>query len=294
MSSAFSDILGGGNDDPIPQYEDGGVDLYCGNAADVLSSIDGVSLTITSPPYLDAIDYDEHDGDYTNREDKDLDKWLSILRNVFSAVYSATTDGGYCAVVIGDVIDQNDSYRPLTGHFSAMMERMGWNYHENITWAKPTGGSSRFGTLIQHPHPTYYYPNRQSEQIQIWAKGEGRTEKRDEHTVEITDVLKKEVANDVWHIAPVPHNRNDLDHPCPFPTEIVHRLVSLYSYPDEVVCDPMMGSGTTPFVADALGRQSIGVDKRHTYVENAHQRLQIEYERGDVVVPQYPTEPTAD
>lgn len=290
MSSAFSDILGDDTSEPKPQYDTGNVSLYCDDAQAVLPSVTDVALTVTSPPYLDAIDYDEQDGDYTDRDNETMETWLSLQREIFSSVFNATMDGGYCAVVLGDVIDQNDNYRPLTGHFAAMMEQMGWSYHENITWAKPTGGSSRFGTLIQHPHPTYFYPNRQSEQIQIWAKGDGRTEKRDEHEVEITEVLKKEVANDVWHIPPVPHNRDNIEHPCPFPTEIVHRLVSLYSYPGELVCDPMMGSGTTPFVASALDREVIGIDKREKYVDSAFERLQSEYERGDVVLPEYPTE----
>jgi site-specific DNA-methyltransferase (adenine-specific) len=290
MSSAFADILGDEPSEPTPRYEEDGIQLYCNDATDVLPHVDDVALTVTSPPYLDAIDYDEHDGDYTERDSQQIEKWRAVQQSVFSSLYDATRDGGYCAVVIGDVVDQNDSYRPLTAHFATMMEQIGWNYHENITWAKPTGGSSRFGTLIQHPHPTYYYPNRQSEQIQIWAKGDNRTEKQEEHTIEITDVLKKEVANDVWHIPPVPHNRDDINHPCPFPTEIVDRLVRLYSYPDERVCDPMMGSGTTPHVASSLGRDVLGIDLREEYVDNAVERVESEYERGDVVVPQYPTE----
>lgn len=267
--------------------------LYAGDATDVLPSVEQADLTVTSPPYLDAIDYDDYDGtrssDYTERDGERLDKWKEMQRKIFQDVYDATTDGGYCAVVIGDVIDQNDEFRPIASHFATMMDELGWTFQERISWAKPTGGSSRFGVFVQHPHPTYYYPNRQSEQIQIWSKGDGRTEKRDDHTVEIDGVMKKEVANDVWHVAPVPPNKASTEHPCPFPEELVHRLVTLYTYPGETVLDPMMGAGTTPFVADALDRNAIGIDIREQYVEAARERLSTEYERGNVVVPEYPT-----
>lgn len=289
MSNAFTAVLDSPRKEPTPQYDSDGVQLYCGDAVDTLDVVDDVALTVTSPPYLDAIDYDEIDGDYTQRDGQAVDSWRTTIHPIFAALYDATIDGGYCAVVISDVSDQDGSYQPLTSHFAMLMESIGWNYHENITWAKPTGGSTRFGTLIQHPHPTYYYPNRQSEEIQIWVKGEDRTEKRDDHTIEITDVLKKEVANDVWHIPPVPHNRDDISHPCPFPTEIVDRLVRLYSYPGELVCDPMMGSGTTPYVASGLDRDSVGIEIRDEYVSGAVERVTTEYKRTDVVVPQYPT-----
>lgn len=81
----------------------------------------------------------------------------------------------------------------------------------------------------------------------------------------------KEIANNVWHVAPVPPGH--LDHPCPFPDEIPYRLIQLYSYPGNTVLDPFLGSGQTTKVALALGRNAVGFDIVERYVRYAYNRL---------------------
>ena len=55
----------------------------------------------------------------------------------------------------------------------------------------------------------------------------------------INDLFTKEIANNIWHIAPVPPDY--IDHPAPFPEEISYRLITMYSYPGELVLDPFAG-----------------------------------------------------
>ena len=45
-----------------------------------------------------------------------------------------------------------------------------------------------------------------------------------------------------------------------FPEELPYRLIKLFSYKDEIVLDPFLGSGTTMKVAESLGRKSIGFE----------------------------------
>ena len=80
-----------------------------------------------------------------------------------------------------------------------------------------------------------------------------------------------DVANNVWHIAPVPPGT--LDHPCPFPEEIPHRLIRMYSYRGDVVLDPFCGSGQTAKVAASLGRHTINYDIKRKYVDYARERV---------------------
>jgi modification methylase len=68
-----------------------------------------VQLTITSPPYWNAIDYDSHVGDssaeYRERKDVDYRKdYLPFLKRCFSEVLRVHSDGTFCAVVIGTVL----------------------------------------------------------------------------------------------------------------------------------------------------------------------------------------------
>jgi len=241
-----------------------------------------VSLTVTSPPYWNAINYDRHATQpgawFRTREGEPYEEYLDFMSRCFAEVYRTTKPSGFCAVIIGTVLQDHRHY-PLPFHLVGRMEQVGWRFHQNITWHKVTGGVKRARVFIQKPYPGYYYPNMMTEQILIFRKpGEkpiyhGRSaEERSRDQVPIDLLFKKEIANDVWHIAPVPHRQ--FDHPCPFPEEIPLRLIMLYSYRGERVLDPFVGIGTTAKVALRLGREAIGYDTEKKYVTMARKRCQ--------------------
>ncbi len=80
-----------------------------------------------------------------------------------------------------------------------------------------------------------------------------------------------DIANNVWHIAPVPPDY--IDHPAPFPEEIPFRLITLYSYPNDLVLDPFAGSGQTLKVARWLNRQYVGYEIIEKYVDLCRRRV---------------------
>jgi site-specific DNA-methyltransferase (adenine-specific) len=61
-------------------------------------------------------------------------------------------------------------------------------------------------------------------------------------------------------------------HPAPFPEELPRRLIELYSFQEDVVLDPFLGSGTTCRVAKDLGRRSIGVEIDEQFCAMAAER----------------------
>ena len=64
-----------------------------------------------------------------------------------------------------------------------------------------------------------------------------------------------------------------IGHPAPFPEELPHRLIQLYTFKEDVVLDPFCGSGTACLVALKDGRHYIGYDIEPLYVELANQRI---------------------
>jgi site-specific DNA-methyltransferase (adenine-specific) len=72
----------------------------------------------------------------------------------------------------------------------------------------------------------------------------------------------------VWTV-----NKENTAHPTGKPLRLVQRLVTLFSEPDELVCDPFMGSGTTLLAAKNLGRRAVGVELEERYCEIAATRL---------------------
>jgi hypothetical protein len=59
----------------------------------------------------------------------------------------------------------------------------------------------------------------------------------------------------------------------PFPEALVEPFVKCFCPPDGIVCDPMMGSGTTLAVAHKCGRGAVGMDIRPSQVLLTARRL---------------------
>lgn len=245
---------------------------------------DSVTLTVTSPPYWNAIDYDIHEKDptqwYRTRRYSagytEYEEYLGWAERIFSGVLKKTRPGGYCAIVIGTVL-LNGRHYPVPFDLTAHLSRAGWHFHQDIIWHKVTGGVKRAGVTIQKPYPGYYYPNIMTEYVLIFRKPGGAIYTarprsiRDKARIPINRLFTTDVANTVWHIAPVPPGH--LDHPCPFPEEIPYRLIQLYSYPGDLVLDPFVGSGQTLKVAKHLGRHFVGFETVKKYVDYARGRL---------------------
>jgi site-specific DNA-methyltransferase (adenine-specific) len=243
-----------------------------------------VDLTITSPPYWNAIDYDIHANDedrfYRTRSYDNgfsgYQEYLDWLVGIFSEVFRITKPGGICAVVIGTVLLDGHHY-PVPFDLVTRLSSRDWLFHQDIIWHKCTAGVKRAGVSIQKPFPGYYYPNIMNEYILIFRKPgpkiyHGRTpEEKKLASYKIDKLFTLETANNVWHIAPVPPKF--IDHPAPFPEEIPFRLINLYSYPGELILDPFAGSGQTLKVAHALGRNYLGYENIPRYVKLAENRI---------------------
>jgi site-specific DNA-methyltransferase (adenine-specific) len=67
-------------------------------------------------------------------------------------------------------------------------------------------------------------------------------------------------------------------HPAPFPVELPRRLIQLYSFENEVVLDPFMGSGQTGIAAARSRRHFVGYEIDKTYASLANRRIQKEVE----------------
>ncbi len=255
-----------------------------------------VDLVITSPPYWNSIDYEMHTKDpqawYRTRRGEPYEEYMDWLSRCFQEVFRVLKGGGYCCVVIGTVLYEG-RYYPLPYHFVRLMEQIGYELEQDIIWHKVTGGAKRAGVTIQHPYPGYYKPNIMTEFILVFRKPgpaiyRDRTlEEKEANRIPIDMLFKHELANNIWHIAPVPPNY--IDHPCPFPEEIPYRLILLYSYKGDLVLDPFAGSGTTLKVALHLGRRAVGYEVNEKYVDLAWQRVKEPLHLRRLLIPRYHT-----
>jgi len=76
----------------------------------------------------------------------------------------------------------------------------------------------------------------------------------------------------IWEIPPESAKR--IGHPAPFPVSLSERVIKLYSYTDDVVLDPFMGSGTTCVAAKMNNRHYVGYEIEPDYIDIATKRIE--------------------
>lgn len=74
------------------------------------------------------------------------------------------------------------------------------------------------------------------------------------------------------------------DNEAPFPEWLVEFFVKSFCPPGGMVCDPMVGSGTSLSVAVRLGRKGIGCDNRESQKTLTQKRMAEMYERSNLGV----------
>jgi site-specific DNA-methyltransferase (adenine-specific) len=80
-----------------------------------------------------------------------------------------------------------------------------------------------------------------------------------------------EFTKSVWTFPAV--SARQVGHPAPFPVELPHRLIQLYTFAGEVVLDPFMGSGQTAIAALQGDRHYVGYEIEPQYVRLAEKRI---------------------
>lgn len=256
-----------------------------------------VSLVVTSPPYW--IDPDDtgmrpallrdEGGDFAG----DYAALLDLLSRCFAEVWRALKPGGFACVNVASTIVKG-SVHPLPADLLVRLRDSGWEVKEEFIWRRWRGWDRRAGGLLKHPYPGYFFPNRIHEHVFVLKKPgppiyAGKHDDQKWGSAVMDAVLATrpgqspektfytgELANSVWNILPVQPQRKasgNGNHPCPFPEELAHRLISLYSYRGDLVLDPFTGSGTVAKVAHRLGRRFVGYEVNPDFVSVAKRRV---------------------
>ena len=78
----------------------------------------------------------------------------------------------------------------------------------------------------------------------------------------------------IWNITP--EKAKKIGHPAPFPVELPKKFINLYSFKDDLILDPFIGSGTTAVASKLLKRKYVGYEINKNYIEIANNRLKME------------------
>jgi len=233
-------------------------------------------LVVTSPAYFNApFDYPDLFDSY--------DRFLELMRNTAKELRRVVDEGRIAAFVVDDTLIKREKY-PVVADTTKIFIEEGFKYREKIIWLKPEGYiriSRRSGVLVQHPYPMYYYPDNLQESILIFQNGDFDYKRilkkvKEASKINIEEFQKEKWYLSVWQITNVLPNNNRLEKGiAAFPDEIPCRLIKLFSYKDEIVLDPFMGSGTTLKVALELGRGCIGYEIDLELLDVVKEKLKV-------------------
>ncbi len=233
--------------------------LYCKSSEQMDELPDAsIHLMITSPPYNASKDYDQ---------DLNLDEYLHMLSKVWQEVFRVLVPGGRACINTANL--GRKPYLPLHSFLIEMMLDIGFLMRGEVIWDKASSASqsTAWGSWQSASNPVLRDTH---EYILIFSKSTFKREQGDrENTIQRDEFL--EWTKSVWTFPAV--SARKIGHPAPFPEELPHRLIQLYSYRGDVILDPFAGSGTTCLVAKKDGRQYIGYEVNKEYLELARQRI---------------------
>ena len=109
------------------------------------------------------------------------------------------------------------------------------------------------------------------EYILVFSKGSFRREKVQGRESTISKEEFLEFTKSVWEFTT--ESARKVGHPAPFPVELPYRLIQLYTFSNEIVLDPFIGSGQTAVAALKSGRHFVGYEVNGEYVSLAWERI---------------------
>ncbi len=226
-----------------------------------------VHLMITSPPYNVAKEYDE---------DLSLEEYLNFLNRVWRETYRVLVPGGRVCINVANL--GRKPYIPLHSYIIQGMLEIGYLMRGEIIWNKASSASpsTAWGSWLSAANPVLRDIH---EYILIFCK-ETFSRKRGERKNTIKKEQFLEWTKSVWTFPAV--SAKKIGHPAPFPEELPYRLIQLYSFKDDVILDPFVGSGTTCLVALKTGRNYVGYDNNPGYVKLANDRIKSYTRQGNL------------
>jgi DNA modification methylase len=234
--------------------------IFC-HSCEVMSELPdcSVHLMVTSPPYNVGKEYDEN---------LPLDEYLAFLLRVWKETWRVLVPGGRMCINVANL--GRKPYIPLHALLTEQVIALGYLMRGEIIWNKAASASpsTAWGSWKSASNPTLRDVH---EYILIFCKETFKRQNpvKNESTITRDEFL--EFNKSIWNFSAEPARK--IGHPAPFPVELPRRLIQLYTFENEVVLDPFMGSGQTAIAAIKSNRHYLGYEIDQKFIELAKTRI---------------------
>lgn len=237
-----------------------------------------VHLVVTSPPYWQLKDYGN--GSQIGF-DNSYEDYINNLNLVWNECHRVLHDGCRLCINIGDQFARSVYYGrykviPIRTEIIKFCETIGFDYMGAIIWQKVTTCNTTGGATIMGSFP---YPRNGILKIDyefiLVLKKLGSPP-----VVGTAAKEKSKMTIDEWNEFFAGHwnipGEKQTGHLAMFPEEIPRRLIKMFSFVNDTVLDPFLGSGTTTLAARNLERNSIGYEISAECIPVIKQKLGLE------------------
>lgn len=208
---------------------------------------ESVDLIVTSPPYYNA--------NKSYQIGQTFIEYLELIKNLIDSSIRVLKDGGRICINVAN--SGRNPYVPIVHEIYTLMEKSPFVPRGEIIWNKvaSVGGSTAWGSWRSASNPCLRDVH---EYILIFSKKDSKRDGKGRINT-ISAEMFTSCTKSIWDINTISAKKRG--HEAPFPIEIPQRLIELYSFKNDIVLDPFMGSGTTAEAAILSGRKWIGFDK---------------------------------
>jgi DNA modification methylase len=251
--------------------------IIIGDSRKLIEPNESLDLIVTSPPYWYIKDY-RVKGQIGYGQS--LHEYLKNLYLVWKECFRVLKPGARLCINIGDQFLRSMIYGiykivPIHSEFIIQCEKLGFDYMGSIIWQKKTTMNTTGGANVMGSYP--YPPNGLIEidyEFILIFKKPGRKFISSEEIKEKSKLTKeewKEYFSGHWNFP----GERQVDHEAMFPEELPKRLIKMFTFVDDTVLDPFLGSGTTIKAALNLNRNSIGYEINEKFLSVIKKKIVV-------------------
>jgi site-specific DNA-methyltransferase (adenine-specific) len=230
-----------------------------------------IDLTITSPPYDDLRNYNEY---------------IFEFKKIAQELFRITKKGGIVIWVVGDKIEKGS--KTLTSFKQVLYFReIGFNIHDTMIYYKNNPIPTRGNRYHQHFEymfcmskgvPKTFNPIMEECKYKGLANMKNRGKNGKLNYIKILRTKNKKVGNVFFYSIGGGISTKDkiaFKHPAIFPEKLAEDQIITWSNEEDIVLDPMCGSGTTCKMAKLNNRKFIGIDISEEYCNITKERINL-------------------
>jgi adenine-specific DNA-methyltransferase len=253
------------------------VSLHFGDCIDLLKQIpdNSIDLVVTSPPYCIGKEYEDPHNDIKAFRDEH--------ERIFGDLYRIVKTGGSICWQVGYHISDAcvvpldyivyDVFTSLSENFDnpfILRNRIIWTFGHGLNATKRFSG--RHETILWFTKGEQTVFNL--DDVRVPQKYPGKRYYKGPNKGQLSGNPLGKNPSDVWDIPNVKAKHVEkTDHPCQFPVVLPQRLIKALTYPDDLVLDPFMGSGTTGVAAIIENRRFVGAELVKSYYDISVDRI---------------------